>query len=231
MKSIYSARLLLFVMALGAVMSTGSCGKKWKETTTADFVFSINKNETPGHLHFYSGNMRLSNIQFTGIRKRGGDVIFTNNTGTFLDFSSGSSNPSVSYQIPQGTYSSISMQFQCIAADSSNPSIFLVGKFVQNPNDTVPVYFQFDADQVFNTVAQSSSGSGEITLTEDHPVSVQVTFDPSYWFASIPPGQLIAATHVPVNSQSAIVISSLINADIYQSVESRIAESTRVVIE
>jgi hypothetical protein len=158
-------------------------------------------------------------------------VNFTSTNTTSLDFSNGTVNPPVTFDIPQGTYTNIQMEFRADPADTASASIRLVGQFVHGPNDTIPVYFEFDPSQVFTVQAETADGNHEITLVKDQPVTVQVTFDPVYWFDLVTYGQLQAANHVNVNNVPSIVIDAINNSGIYQSVAGRIRESTKVVFQ
>lgn len=216
-----------FVLAFALL----SCGKKWKETTTGTFSFSINTNATSsGNVKFVGGRIRLAEVHFQGTRKKGDDVEFTNAPSSIVDFTNGTVNPPIVYDIPQGTYDNMKVDIRLESQDLANPSIFLEGIFVNGPNDSTPVYFSYIPSQIYSLQARSSSGGNEIVLVEDVPASFDIFFDPAYWFDAIPPGQFVSASHQNVNGVPSIVIDANSNGNLYQQVLDRIAESTRITV-
>lgn len=208
-----------------------SCGKKWKETARAEFTFGINQSSMSwGNVVFDDGSFRLTSVEFSGSRKRGDAVYFQNNAISTIDFSSGEENPAVVFDLPQGTYTSIDMVFRADPESAQAPALGLVGTFVNWSNDTIPVYFDFHSSQEFSVRAQNADGGNEITIVEGEPVSVTVTFDPVFWFDPLSYWQFENATYIPVNSVPSIVIDATnYNTNLYQSVYSRIGQSTKVV--
>lgn len=218
--------MLLLGILLGA-----SCGRKWKETAQAKFTFGINQSSMSwGNVAFSGGTMRITSIEFSGVRKRGDAVNFKNNTISNIDLTTGAASPEIIFDLPQGTYTSINMVFRADPADSQSTSLSLIGKFVDWSNDTVPVYFDFGSSQVFSVQAQNANGGSEITIVEGTPVDVTVTFDPVYWFDPLTYWQFQGATYVPVNSIPSIIIDETnYNTNLYQSIYGRIGESTKVI--
>jgi hypothetical protein len=228
MKRILLKNIFLLPIILFATVFS-SCGKKWKQTTKANFSFSVNEGTTPSGLHFTGGNFRLTEVHFTGSRKQGGNVDFTNHPNSNLNLATGGSDPVVVYDIPQGTYKNIQLEFRTDQENDSTPSMILTGQYINLAHDTFQVYFDFEASEIFRVQAQSNNAGQEITMIEGTPATVSVILDSEYWFDLITSTQLDNADQIMLNGKPSIIINESDNSDIYQSVSSRISESTKAV--
>lgn len=208
-----------------------SCGKELKETARANFTFGVNQSSVSwGNVSFTGGTFRLTSVEFSGTRQRGDAVTFQNNSVSNVDLTSGTASPDVYFDLPQGTYTNIDMVFRADPENAQTPALSLIGAFINWSNDTVPVYFDFGAAQIFSVRAQNTSGGNEITIIEGRPVNVTVTFDPTYWFDPLSYWQFQNATYIPVNSIPSIVIDATnYNTNLYQSIYDRVGQSTKVV--
>lgn len=207
-----------------------SCGKKWKQTTNVDFQFYMTQSQSPEFLQFTSGSMIIREIDFSGDRKKGGAVDFSNNisNGAILNFSTGGSSVPIHYDIPQGTYNKIDLTIKAFDEDPS-PSLLLKGYYINDDSDTIPVIYEFHSGENFYVTGKTTNGSNQIVLVEDRPAVCQVTFDPNYWFDTVTENLLDNAGISTVNSVPTIVINESNNTIIYNLISSRIREATKAV--
>lgn len=231
-KIVRFSNLIVHILFLSSILFFNSCGKKWKQTTTVDFQFYITPSESSEFLHFSSGSMIIREIDFSGDRKKGGGVNFTNSisNAAVLNFNNGTSIPPIRYDIPQGTYTKINLIIKAFDEDPS-PSLSLYGYYVDDDSDTIPIIYEFHSGVNFNVTGKTSSGSSEIVLIEDKPATCQITFDPNYWFDTVTENLLDDADESEVDGESTIVINETNNAIIYNLISGRIAESTKAVFQ
>lgn len=222
----------LFMLSFYAMVFFVSCGKKWKETTSVDFKFNITQSESSENLHFTSGNMIIREISFSGERKKGGSVNFTNSitNGAILNLDNGTSIPAIRYDIPQGTYSKINLTIKAFDEDPS-PSLSLYGYYVEDNSDSVPFIYEFHSGVNFNVTGKTSNGSSEIVLIEGRPATCVITFAPNYWFDTVTDNLLNDAEESYVDGDSTILINENSNPVIYNLISSRIAEATKAVFQ
>lgn len=205
-----------------------SCGK-WKKTTTAEFRLEINKSSTLQYLSFSSGHFLLNELRIEGERKQGKSIGFMHSAnGAKADFSTGAFNPSIMVDMPQGTYSSIELEIEN-KEGVGEPSILLIGTYINSMNNPVPVRFEFNSVETFEAVAEADDGGKEIVLIEGIPANAKIQFDLNYWFGTVTQNMLENAAHTNVMGVPAIVISTTSNEDIYDIVSERIDNATEAV--
>lgn len=224
--------ILIIGVLFASTTLLNSCGKKWKQTTNVDFQFHITQSGSTELLHFTSGSMTIREIDFSGDRKKGGGVNFSNSitSGSVLDFSNGTSSPSIHYDIPQGTYNKIDITIKAFDEDPL-PSIVLNGYYVNEDSDTTAIIYEFHSGENFYVPGKTTSGSNQIVLVEDRPATCQVTFDPNYWFDTVTENLLDDAEVSNVSGIPTILINESHNAVIYNLISSRIAEATTAVFQ
>lgn len=222
----------LHILFLSIILFFNSCGKKWKQTTTVDFQFYISPSEPTDFLQFTSGEMKIREIDFSGDRKKGGGVNFTNSisNGAVLNLNNGIATPLISYDIPQGTYNKINLTIKAFDEDPS-PSISLYGFYMEDSSETIPIIFEFHSGQNFNVSGKTNAGQNQIVLIEDKPATCKITFDPNYWFDTVTENLLDDADETIVDGESTIVINETNNTIIYNLISSRISEATKAVFQ
>lgn len=216
------------IVILFSLFIIESCGKKWKETTDCSFKFDIAKEYGSNNMQFNAGYMILRKIKFTGDRKQGDDVDFSNDIYTQTDFSTGNISAAVKYDIPQGTYTSIDLEIE-VHDEGSVPSIQLNGNYINSVTDTISVLFQFFSGETFKIQGKTQSGSSQIVLIEGTSSTAQITYDPVYWFGTVTKNMLDNAELTNISGVPTIVISNDENENIFDYVSDRIDESNKAI--
>lgn len=221
--------LFIFIMFAGI-----SCGKKWKETTKVECRFAMTKDPIyltkDDTLTFLSGNMIINEIDFSGDRKQGGNVSFSDimKSATVLNLGNGTSLPSIHYDIPQGIYESINLTVTAVD-ENSVPGISFNASFNEEQQQPIPVLFTFESDQIFNIKATDKSGSSEIVLIKGTPATCEITFNVNYWFGNLTDEDFEDATKDTLNGVPTIVVNKTKNQNIYNLVGGRINQSTTAI--
>lgn len=118
-----------------------NCGKsEWKKPTEVTFYIDINRDQTmDGRLSFSEGQVMLRSFSFDGNRIQADDVFFEREfeNGLIVPFSSTNSLGNLISAIPQGTYSSVRLDFQ---AERSDIEInYVQGVFILNSGIQIPI--------------------------------------------------------------------------------------------
>jgi len=219
MKNIIVLNLLIFTCFYG-------CKKdKWNEPASVSFTFDLNRN--PGmsdKLVFSDGKIVLESFTFEGDRVQGDDVYFTNTFSSGLSATMNSNHLNdLSFDIPQGTFTRISISFSTYGTNNSN-HIELSGSYSSGRGVQSPLIFRYNAKETFTIIAKNSNGSNEIVLNKDNPVSPNITIDPIYWFQPVSLNLMNNAEMVDVNGTQTILIDNSTNVDIYNIVVGRIKD-------
>jgi hypothetical protein len=217
-----------------------SCGTKWKETTNVGVRFSMLQNSNK-FFSTTSATMVVGEIDFSGIRKEGGNVSFSRVETTPLSLTLNNwttASYSDSYDIPQGVYTSINLVVKAVSQNAV-PSISVSGTFTKMPDtmdlddkpQTTPVLFELNSGENFTMNAAATNGSNQIVLIAGTPATCQITFDAGYWFATVTENQFKNATKYKVNGVNTIVINETQNEDIYSLVVARINQTPTAVFQ
>lgn len=208
-----------------------SCKKdKWDEPTNVKFIVDINR--TPGlggKLTFSKGTIVLENFSFDGDRVQGDDVYFSNSysTGLNISFNSNATVGELNYDIPQGTFTRIKIAFSTYGSTNDN-HIVIEGIFNSSMGNDYPIRFEFKAKESFSVISQNSSGSSEIILKKDNPMTPKIIFDPVYWFLPVSQNLLNNADIVDIGGIQTILINSSTNTEIFDIVASRIGDEVKI---
>jgi len=230
MKKYISYILFLFILC-----GLFSCGKKWKETTQASFVFEIN-DDSNGYIQFDEGYIILHNFDFSGNREQGKkEVDFERNFGNQTNLAkvslTGTSNTSypIEFDIPQGTYTSIDIQIEISMQQGNEQAVLLTGIYTKDNGSDIPLQFEFNQGISFTIKAQNQNGSGDIVLVEDKPAEATVILDPIYWFGTVSKNMLENASLKNIQGTPTLVVSHTHNSNIYDMVVGRIGSGNKVV--
>lgn len=224
-------RVFLFLLA-AVPLFTASCNKKWKEPAKVTFGFKLSANTSSGLIKFSSGYIMLSEIDFTGERRQGDNHIefskdYQPNAQVNLNPYTLSSG--FTFDIPQGTYTSIDLKSRIDAQPNNMPSMVMFGTYVDSLNNVIAVRLELRSGEVFDMPGQNTSGGNEITLVEDKASTVSVNLNPQYWFDAVPESMLEDAEAVSENGITTMVISESENQDIYQLIAGRIKDGNSVI--
>jgi len=231
---------ICFLLVLFSVVFV-SCGKKWKETTKVGVSFVMTQNST-GMLTLTSGTMNIGEIDFSGNRKKGGDVSFLDvePAPLLLNLRNGVAQSIDHYDIPQGEYTSINIVVKTVPQNTS-PAISLSGIFTytltvaDDDSDSVveskniPVLFELNAGQSFSMNATATNGGSEIVLISGTPATCEITLNPYYWLATITEKQFKNTDKYEVNGTETIVINETENEDLYALIVARINQNATAV--
>lgn len=214
------------------ILFFNSCNKdKWNEPTTVNFIVDVNREEGHGgKLYFLSGSIVLGDFTFDGKRVQGDDVYFKNNfsSGLKIDFNQNVSVGDLNFEIPQGTFTKIQISFSTVEMVGEN-QIELDGIFNSGAGDEINVHFEFNAVEKFTVLSQSASGSPEIVLKKETPMTPKMVFDPIYWFQPVPIELLNNAEIIDIESVPTILINSTTNPEIYNIIVSRIGDGVKII--
>lgn len=220
--------LLILVTSL----SVYSCSKsEWKKPTEVTFMVDINKEETmDGKLFFTEGHVVLRSISFDGIRTQAEDVYFEAefDGGLEVPFSSSHVKNELVFNIPQGTYSSVRIDFQ---AERSDTQLNIVkGFFTNSSGDEIPVIIQLEEIEFYDKKAENISGGLEIDFIAGNPKTATIDLDPVYWISSVSATQMNNAQTTEVDGVLSIVISPDVNEEIYDIINDKIGSNAQIII-
>ena len=127
----------------------------------------------------------MRNISFDGERIQGDDVYFEDefDAGALVSLSGTTAISQLLYEVPQGTYSSIRIDFD--AESSASQNITVLGSYVNSSSVELPVIIELDMLEFSDGLARSVAGITEIELVEDIPATATILFDPAFWFETI----------------------------------------------
>lgn len=231
MRKLISAKLLMVALF---VILCASCkkDKKWKIPTDVTFKMDINRSAgLSGNLVWTSGNIMIANFIFDGKRDQGGDVYFTRDypSGLNVFFDPNNPVPAWDFDIPQGTYTQINVSYKTYGSPGGK-HIVVEGSYTNTTNSNIyPVKFEFEAEEFYNVVAKTSSGSTQIVLSKDVSSTATIKADPVYWFQTVTTSMMDNATLVTVNGNPTILINDATNEDIYDAVRDRMDDDVTTV--
>lgn len=219
---------LILLLSSGILLST-SCQKKWKKPTTASFNFQLSSSS--GSLtNFTSAYLNLNKISFNGVRSQGVQQIsLDQQPGNMqVNYSQKASSTGIKFDIPQGTYSRISIDM-VTSLDQKGNSLQVDGTYVDSLNKTFAVRFTFAASSVTSMLAVNSSGNNTVILVEGTPATATIVMNPTYWFSPISRKMMDSAEHEMINNVATIEISKDENESLYNLVVSRIKDGNSVI--
>ncbi|MDP3556236.1 MAG: hypothetical protein Q8T03_02615 [Bacteroidota bacterium] len=185
-----------------------------------------------GNLIWTSGNIMVANFTFDGKRDQGGDVYFTKTYSTGLNIFFDPNNPvsAWAFEIPQGTYTQINVSYKTFG-NPGDDHIIVKGTYTNTINSNVyPVQFEFEAEEFYNIVAKTSSGSTQIVLDKDVASTATIKADPVYWFQTVTTSMMDNATFVTISGNPTILITDAANENIYDAVRDRMDDDVTTVI-
>jgi hypothetical protein len=229
MKSFTRCAIYLFSAVI--ITAGASCGKKWKKPATVSYQFRLNENSSSGLINFTSASVRVRELKFIGDRKQGQKHIEMGQVFDpllFVPLSLTSTSTNINFDIPQGTYTKISMQMTIEGQQGAAPSLVIEGYYIY-ANHSIPVKFEYFPGETFEIPASSATGEKDIVLVEEQPASAAVLLNPSHWFANVTESMLNDADISVIGSDSVIVINPSNNGNIYQMVVDRLEDENTVV--
>ena len=221
-----------YIIIIALLLIFNACGDerdKWKQPSAVDFRIDLNREATnSGNLRFIGGSIVLSEFSFEGERLQGEDYYFDKPFPEGLEVKLSSSNapPELKFDIPQGNYTQITIEFEAETEDDK--SIIIEGTYTNSSGTSYPVLLEIEADEIFTVIAKDASGGREIVLNKDIPSTATIILDPVYWFGHVSTSMLDNADLVELNGRLTILINEEENEDILDEIEDRIDEATEV---
>jgi hypothetical protein len=222
-----------FYMLLLLVYSLASCQEEqeFKIPVDAGFFMDINRNTVANsRLQFDDGYIVIASFGFEGEREQAEEVEFSReySQGLAIPFTSDKPVEGLHFQIPQGNYTSISVEFDTFDGfDEDN--LLVKGSYKNSEGSRYPLVFILHSSESFEIEAESYSDGSQIIIKKEAPVSAYIKLNPVYWFEEVSLSALDEAEVVLWNGVPTIVISEEINEEIYDLVEERLQEGAKVI--
>ncbi len=233
MKSTY---LILSAVFIVVILTSASCKKKddeWKIPTEVGFKMDINRSTSSGgNLVFSGGTIILESFRVKGKRDQGADIEFRKewNTGLSMTFSSTGVISAIDFDIPQGSYSKIEIEFDTFD-DFGDNCILVNGTFTNSVGAPIAVRFEYTKSEYFSIVAEDKAGGGQIVLDADIAATSEIVLDPIHWFQIISDNMMENADTVHIGGVPTIIISDDVNDNIFDLVLDRLDESTEALFD
>lgn len=207
-----------------------SCNKsEWKKPTEVAFLVDVNKEASlDGKLFFTEGQIVLRNITFDGKRIQADDVYFEGDfdKGLKVALSATTENSNLVFDIPQGTYSSVRIDFE---AERSDNELIVIKGFYTNSNGVErPVILELEEIEFYDKIAKTAQGEVEIDLVAGNPKKATILLDPIFWFGTFSINQLDNAETTLVNGVETILINEEKNESLHNIIEDRIGANEKV---
>ena len=223
----------LIILVSLLLFATHGCNKaKWKRPTDLSFLVGLTtESALNGNLSFSGGEVLVRNISFDGERIQGDDVYFEDefDAGALVSLSGIDAISQLLYEVPQGTYTSIRIDFD--AESSASQTITILGSYLNSSSVELPVIIELDILEFSDGLARNVAGITEIELVEDIPATATILFNPAFWFETISINQLDNAQTTMVNGVESILISPDMNESIYEVVEDRAGLAAEIIIQ
>ncbi len=210
-----------------------ACNKKniWKEPTDVGFKINIKKTDIiDKRFNFTDGTIIIAEFEFEGEREQADDVYFSKSFpgGLNIDFDPDTPIPELDFDIPQGTYTGISVAFDTFD-DLGYNNIVVNGTYTNPEGEKLPLRFEFRSGEYFVITAEDYSGNSQIILDADIPASATIVLNPVYWFQKISSSLMNDAVLTEINGKETILINDTVNENIFDIVADRLDESTETV--
>lgn len=219
------------VLFLCSFLLLESCKKsEWKKPTEVIFMVDINKDVAMnGNLSFFEGQVVLREIAFDGERIQADDVYFDVDfdEGLKVLFSSTVANNQLVFDIPQGSYSKIRIDFS--AEKSAFELIKIIGKYKSTSGIEYPIILELDQIEFYDKIAKNPQGDVEIDLVAGNPTKVLIKLDPIFWLGNLSTNQLDAAQTTLVDGVESILIKNNTNEGLFDIIDERVGMGTEII--
>ncbi len=238
--SLYQS-VILFI-SIVTLLITASCNKESiVQPTTIDVCFrTINSlNEQP-YLKFDEGYLVLSSMALDGSRQSGDDVYFRRDLKPSQKyfFSKRNDLPAFWFDIPEGIYSRVEMQFSSEYEElvkSQNDSILfcLKGLYSSINGSEFGVFVRVKNEQIFSIDTQPVEDMVNIVFESSTRYTALIKIEPQYWFQVIDREKFeVAANALSGQEESPIIlIDNINNREIFDLIINRIDNSISIEFE
>jgi hypothetical protein len=228
MKSLY--KILCFYLAVFTVIS---CEKsELKEPTEVLFSVDINKDSTlNGNLSFNDGQIIIRSLVFDGIRTIGDDVYFERafEQGLITAFSTANISNQLKFEVPQGSYSKIRIDFE--AEQSGIDKIRVLGNFKNSIGEDLPIILELESIEFYDKIAKNKQGGTNIDLIAGIPKTAVIELNPVFWFSTISSNQLENANLTSSSGVSTIIISPNNNENLYDIIIDKVNSNIEITFD
>jgi len=223
----------LQVVGIILILTIAGCVKKDDFTLPVKVSLKIgispDRSFYSDYLYFTGCQVGIQRIEFEGKRETGGNVHFVTDPEMNLQTLSFTEQPAIisTFDIPQGVYYNMlwEIAFKCIDTgglipdrDESYPcfGIMTTGNYMSLSGAVIPFIFVIDKPEMFRVRSYDPSGDPVIALSVDKEYEAIVYFDPEKAFSEINRQSLEEAQTTGDLLNPAIIISSSMNAELYQ---------------
>lgn len=224
-------KYIFFLLLLNSFLFSCQKEQEFKIPVEVGFYMDIQRNVVANsRLQFYDGYIIISSFEFEGDREQASEVEFAREYehGLKIAFTSDQAVEALKFQIPQGNYTSISIEFETYEGFGEN-NLVVEGAYQNSEGTHYPLVFVLGSSESFEIEAESYSDGNQIIVKKEAPVSAYIKLNPVHWFKTIPHSLLDEAEVVLWNGVPAIVISEEVNEEIYDLIEDRLAEAAEVI--
>ncbi len=221
--------LLVCILILQACSSDDDFSLK--EPTGLSISMDLNRELTKSdRLYFDGGKILISRLQMEGDRVQADDYFFQNGYQPPLQLALDSTifNPELQFDLPQGIYNRIAMEFEIPSANI--PVLEVRGSFQDSTNNWIPLLLEVDSFELFRLLADNIEGDREIVIDNQLGYNALVKLNPVHWFSGISIEQLEEADQSLLSGQMGILINRQSNSGIFTEVSSRLDELNSLTI-
>ena len=206
---------------------------EFKIPVEAGFFIDIQRNAvSASRLQFDDGYIIISSFDFEGKREQAEDVDFSREyeQGLTIPFSSSQPVDALYFQIPQGNYTHISIEFETFD-DFGENNLLIEGSYQNSDGERYPLVFVLKSSERFRIDAKSHSDGRQVIVKKEAPISAYIKLNPVAWFKAVPILALDEAEVVLWNGAPTIVISEEVNEDLYDLLEDRLQEGAEAIFD
>jgi hypothetical protein len=185
-----------------------------------------------GKMTVDKGLLKINSIEFYGQRDEGRSVYFISDLRQPLvvDLESGISNQVVSFDIPQGIYNLIEIQFELLS-DGGIPLV-LEGSIAREPSEELPLRFEYEnLHEKIQTRAESGQNSNKVVLRRDTNSTARIIIDSRSVFQFVNRSMLQEASLSSIGGEEVLLINSFSNKNIFNIMAERLERSFKVIID
>ncbi|MEO9547027.1 MAG: hypothetical protein ABJG99_05910 [Crocinitomicaceae bacterium] len=197
-----------------------------KKPVEVNFSFDLDDGtENPGTVKINKGEINLSNFNVSGTRVEGEDIEFMRpfENGLLTDMNGSGEVKELDYQIPQGDYTSIILDFSTTVGDAQNPSFFIEGKYQPIAGSPKDIRFEMVSSINYQIDGEAADGLSSIIMDKKLGKKVEIDFDPTVWFETISEDEWDDAEEIGIGSgPDMFLINASNNYDIYTEVSARL---------
>lgn len=196
------------------------------------FIVDINKEPTMnGKLTFTDGKIVVRSLAFDGERITGDDVYFEKEfeSGLITSISNIDANANLKFQIPQGNYTSMRIDFE--AEESITEKIEVKGSFINDSGVLFPIIVQIERIEFYDKIIKNPDGQSNIDLISKIPKTAIIKLNPIFWFSTISAIDLNNANLTTIDGVETILISSTSNQDLYDFIQDKVNSGIEITIE